>query len=187
MNRNQNSLHIIGQDNRMMPLYQAFDKYLNVSVEDEEINPRKCQSITQITVALPDPLDGIVARQIINNTKTNRNNSKNGTNKEEASIDDKIFPVIHKGMNISDVVEGIHPIINAQNDDEELTNTKIYEKAHLNKPIDAIWLNYIDGKVFNARDLRHSKYWKDLNSLLRITVEQRKHSKLWKFSLPVEF
>ena len=28
MNRNQNSLHIIGQDNRLMPLYQAVDKYL---------------------------------------------------------------------------------------------------------------------------------------------------------------
>jgi hypothetical protein len=74
---NQNHrIHIIGQENRLMPLYQAFDKYLNLSVEDKESNFGQNQYIINITVALPDSLDGTVAHQIINNTKINRKHSK---------------------------------------------------------------------------------------------------------------
>ena len=97
--------------------------------------------------------------------------SKDGMNKEEASIDNKIFPVIHEGMNISEVLEGTYHTKRVPD------NTKMDKKDHLKKPVDAIWLNYIDGKVFNARDLRHSKYWKDLNTVLKMMVEQRKSSK----------
>jgi hypothetical protein len=97
---NQNhhdSIHIIGQENRLMPLYQAFDKYLNLSEEHKESNPGQNQSVIHLTVAMPDNLDGTVAHQIINNTKINRKHSKYGMEKEEASNDDRIFPVIHEG------------------------------------------------------------------------------------------
>ena len=80
-------------------------------------------------------------------------------------------------MNISEVLDGIYHTKRVLNDSEAPDNTKRDKKDHLKKPVDAIWLNYIDGKVFNARDLRHSKYWKDLNSVLKMMVEQRKSSK----------
>ena len=179
MNQNQHdSIHIIGQENRLMPLYQAFDKYLNLSVEPKESNSGQNQSVIHLTVALPDNLDGTVAHQIINDKKINKKHSKYGMNKEETSIDDRIFPVIHEGMNISEVLEGIYHTKRVLNDSEAAPdNTKVDKKEHLKKPVDAIWLNYIDGKVFNARDLRHSKYWKDLNTVLKMMVEQRKPSK----------
>ena len=80
-------------------------------------------------------------------------------------------------MNISEVINGIYHTKRVTNDSEAPNNTKVDKKDHLKKPVDAIWLNYIDGKVFNARDLRHSKYWKDLNTVLRLIVEQRRYSK----------
>ena len=76
---NQNhhdSIHIIGQENRLMPLYQAFDKYLNLSVEHKESNSGQKQSVIHLTVALPDNLDGTVAHQIIDNMKINRKHPK---------------------------------------------------------------------------------------------------------------
>ena len=157
---NQNhhdSIHIIGQENRLMPLYQAFDKYLNLSVEHKESISGINQSVIHLTVAMPDNLGGTVAHQIINNTKINRKHSKYYMDKEEESIDDRIFPVIHEGMNISEVLEGIYHTKRVLNENEAPDNTKMGKKDHLKKPVDAIWLNYIDGKVFNARDLRHSK------------------------------
>lgn len=83
----------------------------------------------------------------------------------------------NEGMNISEVIDGIYHTKRVPNDSEAPDNTKVDKKDHLKKPVDAIWLNYIDRKVFNARDLRHSKYWKDLNTVLRLIVEQRKSSK----------
>ena len=85
---------------------------------------------------------------------------------EEAFIDDKISSVIHEGINISEVLEGTYHTKR----EESSNNTKMDNNDHLKKPVDAIWLNYIDGKVFNARDLRHSKYWRDLNSVLQMMV-----------------
>ena len=86
--------------------------------------------------------------------------------KENASIDDRISTVLHEGMNISEILEGTYHTKR----EESSNNTKMDNNDHLKKPVDAIWLNYIDGKVFNARDLRHSKYWRDLNSVLQMMV-----------------
>ena len=79
---NHDSIHIIGQENRLMPLYQAFDKYLNLSLEHKESNSGQNQSVIHLKVALPDNLDGTVAHQIINNTKINRKHSKGQLNSE---------------------------------------------------------------------------------------------------------
>ena len=90
--------------------------------------------------------------------------------KENASIDDKISTELHEGMNISEVLEGIYHAKRVLDGEEAPNNTKMDKNDHLKKPVNAIWLNYIDGKVFNARDLRHSKYWRDLNSILQMMV-----------------
>ena len=84
-----NGIHIIGQENRLMPLYQAFDKYMNFSVEQKESNPGQNQFDIHLTFALPDKLDGTVAYQIINDTKNKRKYSKDQEN--------RIYTGIHEG------------------------------------------------------------------------------------------
>ena len=152
----EKSFHIIGQESRFLPLYQALHSY---GIKDIPI---------QLTVSLPGYLDGIFARNILQGKVLK---SKNIHSDSSISQNSGIQPFLYEDVNISEIVEKlVNTKITSPNEKcYSLDSHSVHNVAY---PITSIWLNYIDGKVYNARDLRHSRYWKDLNCLLKMVFLQ---------------
>lgn len=157
---------IVGQDNRLMPLYQAFLKIVQQFDVDKERN--HLDYSVHLLLSLQDHFDAIVARNVIMQSKNQLNNDK-----FESLHIERINPVIYEGNCISDVVNKTFRKEQKSSEENSCCTKDISRVVQATKQIHAIWLNYIDGKVYNARDLRQSKYWKDLNSILEITISPK--------------
>ena len=152
--------YIVGQDNRLMPLYQAFQRTRN---ESSEIDDTSQENISiHLSLSLQNHFDTLLARHVLNNLK-------DFPKRDQISLPSKklVTPTIFGGKSIPDVMKEVTRKEKGTNDDNRPRSVDINRQNQILNGIQAIWLNYIDGKVYNARDLRQSKYWEDLNSVFK--------------------
>ena len=180
------NIHIIGQESRLLPLYQAFYRRLMTPSEKTNYTDFDSEPLIHLTFALPDKLDGMFARHILHFYDHQNLGSENqfSMNESLASKYNRIHPLIHYNSTISEIVTETLCAKIMPTDDKVNSSVKGDSLAQLKPPINGIWLNYVDGKVFNARDLRHSRYWKDLNYLLGVVLNQEESEKRFPTAAP---
>ena len=149
--------HVIGQESRFLPLYHALHSYSTTDIP------------IQLTVSIPGHLDGMFARNILQGKILK---CKDIHSESSISQGSGIRPFLYEDVNVSDIVEKLADTKMTSLLNEKCDSLDSHSFHNVTYPITAIWLNYIDGKVYNARDLRHSRYWKDLNCLLKMVFLQ---------------